>query len=315
MISLRAHLVTLVAVFLALAVGVALGGGPLADAGPDDDRALATGAPEVPGSGAGDAFAAAVAPKVLRNRLEDRSVAVVSLPGADDEVLDALGDRITDAGGRVVGRYAVAPTLLEPGEKQLVDSLGRQLITEYAKKDLDRSAPPYERLGGLLALSLASTDRSGDQAGSRASSLLANLTGAGVATAEGEPRKRAPLVLVVLGDDPVDVVLPPADRATGEVSADDVATTEAATDAVLVGLLAGLRRDAAGVLLAGSSASGADGALSRVREDDQLADVTTLDGVETTVGQVSVALALSRALDGAVGDHGASGPDGAVPLG
>ena len=43
MISYRHHIVSLVAVFLALAVGVALGGGPLSDLGRDDRPAAATG--------------------------------------------------------------------------------------------------------------------------------------------------------------------------------------------------------------------------------------------------------------------------------
>ena len=39
MISYRHHIVSLVAVFLALAVGVVLGGGPLSDLGRDDRAA------------------------------------------------------------------------------------------------------------------------------------------------------------------------------------------------------------------------------------------------------------------------------------
>ena len=274
-----------------------------------------------PSDVAGDAFAAAAAPRVLRDRLEGRTVAVLALPGVDDGVVDALDGRVEDAGGRVVGRYAVTPTLLEPGEKQLVDSLGEQVIAEYAKqKDgLDRAAPPYERLGRLVALVAASTDRGGQKVTSRDDSVLASLVGAGVLTVEGEPGRKAPLLLVVLGDEPADVVLPPEERAAGALSEEgdveaDVEAAETATDAVLSGLLVGLGDGASGVLLAGSAASGADGALARLREDGRLGGVSTLDGVDTEVGQVSAPLALRRLLDGSAGSYGASGADGAVPV-
>ena len=45
MISYRHHIVSLVAVFLALAVGVVLGGGPLTDLGRDDPAASADTGP------------------------------------------------------------------------------------------------------------------------------------------------------------------------------------------------------------------------------------------------------------------------------
>ncbi len=312
MISIRAHLVTLVAVFLALAVGVVLGGGPLGG-GPladgSESRAVPSAAMEqAGGSDAGDAFAGAVAARVLRNRLEERTVAIVAMPGADAEVLDALAGRVADADGRVVGRYDLTSTVLQPGEKQLVDTLGSQLVAEYATDDVDHAASTYERLGQLLALAAASTDGAGEPVGKQSSSVLASLVGADVAAVKGEPRRRAPLVLVVLGEEPADVVL------EGAQADADAAELEAATDAILSGLLTGLGDGSVGVVLAGSTASGVDGALARLRQEERLDRVSTLDGVETQVGQVSVPLALGRALAGSFGAYGGSGSDGAVPL-
>ena len=62
MISFRQHVVTLVAVFLALAIGVVLGGGPLSEVG--RDALTSTSAQPRAGSGSddtafGDAFATA----------------------------------------------------------------------------------------------------------------------------------------------------------------------------------------------------------------------------------------------------------------
>lgn len=302
MISFRQHLVSLVAVFLALAVGVVLGGGPLSEIGRAQNAAASTDAETGLEADLGDAYAAASAPAVLDSRLRGRGVTVMTLPGADQRTVEALGKRIVEAGGRVASSYAWGEPLLQPGEKTLVDTLGAQLMTQYGAAEVAADAPTYERLGQLLALATASTDPAGVDAVERDTSIVDSLVGGGLLTptspaGEGAVRK-PPLVLVVLGDEPA-------------------ATEDGSTpvDSVLTGLLAGLREQAAGVTVVGSTESGAEGVLSRLRAEEQLAEVTTVDGGETVVGQVTTVLALARSLGGAAGAFGASGADGAVPLG
>ena len=105
---------------------------------------------------------------------------------------------------------------------------------------------------------------------------------------EGEPR-RAPLVLVVLGED-VD-------------------------DDVLAGLLAGLAARSVGVVAVGDTAA-ATGDLAGLRTSplaEAVADRRRRRAA-TSAGSPSV-LALIRALETPGGSFGASGSDGAVPLG
>ena len=77
MISLRHHVITLVAVFLALAVGVALGSGVLRDA--DDEQSLAATPGADPAAeqriDSGERFAAAVGPALTTGKLADRLAA------------------------------------------------------------------------------------------------------------------------------------------------------------------------------------------------------------------------------------------------
>lgn len=298
MITFRQHLVSLVAVFLALAVGVVLGGGPLSEVGRTTPTFATARADAGLEAAFGDSFAAAAAPALLRDRLADRSVVVLTLPGADQEVVDALRARVEEAGGAVAGAYSVLPGLLATDEKALVDTLGSQLRTQYAADDVAEDASTYDRLGRLLALAVASTEPAGEATGPRSQSLLDGLAGGGLVRADVASERRAPLVLVVGGDEP-----------------DGTEEAAVAGDAILTGLLAGLREDAVGVALVGTTEAGAQGRLGRVRGDDDLAEVTTVDGAETVVGQVTAVLALARALDGTAGDFGASGADGAVPLG
>lgn len=292
MISFRTHVVSLVAVLLALAAGVALGGGPLSEVG----RGALTSAPTAeesadPGRAAtfGDRFAAAAASDLYRGGLDGHPVAVLTLPGADDATVTGLTTQVGRAGGSIAATYAVRPPLVAPGEKSLVDTLGSQLMTQLGDGAADQAAPTYERIGQILARTVATTRAGGAPSDVAATSVRQSLAGAElVASPKGDP-ERAPLVLVVTGED-VD-------------------------DDILAGLLAGLASRAVGVVAVGDAASGLEGDLSALRASPLAAEVATVDGAETPVGQVAAMLALIRSLDTTGGAFGASGSDGALPLG
>lgn len=296
MISFRHHLLTIVAIFLALAVGVVLGGGPLADVGarvPDSSseperRTVDTGA----AASYGESFAAAVTPALTSGRLEGRDVALVTLPGSDEQVVTALTDLITSAGGSVSGRYALAAEMVDPSQKSLVDSLGSQLVSQQPDGVVSAEATAYDRMGELLGLAIASTSPEGDEINGKSRAVVDALVGADLITAPEDVERRAPLVLLVLGSD----------------------SEEDGGDAILSGLAAGLARQAAGVVAAGTAADG-DGQLGRFRTDPVAATVTTVDGTDTAPGRAATVLALARALSEKGGSFGASGADGPVPLG
>jgi hypothetical protein len=291
--TFRQHLTTLVAVFVALAVGIVLGGGLLSDvtsAAPErvDARAETT----APQAAYTDSFAAAVAPGLVAGRLTDRSVALVTVPGADEQVVTSLSERVTAAGGTVSGRYDLTATMVGPDQKTLVDTLGSQLMTQQGDA-VEPGATTYDRIGQLLGLAVATTSPEGDATNGKGRAVLESLTGADLLTAPAEVERRAPLVLLVLGDEPA---------AEGG-------------DAILAGLVTGLSRAAAGVVVAGDTADGGEGQLGRLRAEPVSAEVATVDGVETTAGQVTSVLALARAVETDGGAFGASGADGPVPLG
>ena len=287
MISYRHHVVSLVAVFLALAIGVTLGGGPLSDLG---RAATASPAGSVQDTAVerdsvfADRFAAASAPVLYDGRLRDRSVAVLTLPGADPDVVAGLSAGIKAAGGSVGGTYVAQAALVSADQKSLVDTMGSQLLTQLDPGAASAEAPTYERMGQLLGLVLSSPKGSGTDAGS----IRQSLAGADLLTSP-EDGTRSPLVLVVLGDD-VD-------------------------DAILSGLVTGLDAMATGVVVAGDSESGVSGDLSGLRAEPDAEGAASVDGVETSLGQVTTVLALARSLTSPGGAFGASGSDGAVPLG
>ncbi len=291
MISFRQHVVTLVAVFLALAVGVVLGGGPLSEVGRDaltSTSAKPKARQGDPASAFGDAFATAAAPRLYDEQLAGRSVALVSLPGADERVIRGLVGQIEHAAGTLEGKYLLQPGLVDPGEKSLVDTLGSQLMTQLGSGAANEDSPTYERMGQLLGTAIATEEKSGAGAGQEPMSIRQSLAGAELVVSPGSDPGRAPLVLVVLGDE-VD-------------------------DDILGGLLSGLASRAVGVVVAGDARSGANGDLAALRARPEAGRLTTVDGVELAVGQVTTALALVRSLSEKGGSFGASGSDGAAPL-
>ena len=88
-----------------------------------------------------------------------------------------------------------------------------------------------------------------------------------------------------------------------------------ADDAILSGLLTGLAATTTGVVVAGDTGSGVKGDLHGLRAQPVADEVATVDSADTAVGQVTTVLALARSLKVQGGSFGASGSDGAVPLG
>jgi hypothetical protein len=296
-ITLRHHVLTIVAVFLALAAGIVLGGGPLSDVG----ATVATASKENDARPAGDSpqaaynesFVDALQPALLGARLADRSVAVVTVPGADERLVSGLTDAITAAGGTVSARYSLTEDLVDPAQKSLVDTLGSQLLTQQAKDAVAADASTYDRIGQLLGLAVATTTVEGEEVNGKARAIVDAVAGAGLMAAPGKVDRRSPLVLLVLGTD-----------------ADDEGS-----DAILAGLAEGLAAQAAGVVVAGTTADGASGQLGRLRADPAATSVASVDGTDTTAGRVAAILALQRALGTKGGSFGASGSDGPLPLG
>lgn len=288
---IRRYLVWVVVIVTALAAGIALGGGPLSDVGRTPSQAAP--APTEPADPAADpraayaeAFAAGVAANLYAGRLAGQSVALLSLPGADPQTVEQLGAEIASAGGAVTGTYALRRALVDVEEKTLVDTLGEQVVEQLGSEVVTADATTYDRIGQLIARSVAAKNDKRALAAGKVSSLRASLQGAGLlALPDGDPGL-ASLVLVVTGR-PVEPL-------------------------VLEGLASGLAAIGVGVVVSGPTE---DSGLAALRSEPPLRPVTTVDGTETAAGRTATALALVHVMTAAGGAYGASGADGPVPLG
>ena len=294
MITFRHFLTRIVAVFLALATGIALGGGPLSDLNdPAPAPVASTDRDEDdPARAYAEGFAGAVGPVLTSAKLAERSVAVVTAPGVNEEVLTSLAEQISAAGGTVTARYSLTDDMVSPDQKALVDTLGAQLMTQQGKA-IATDSTTYDRIGQLLGVAIATTTPEGDATSDQQGRIIETLVGADLLALDGTVTMRAPLVLFVLGAEP----------------------TSEGGDAIVAGLAAGLARAAAGVVVAGALADGGEGQIGRLRGEPVSAQVATVDGIDTTPGQVTTVLALARALAADGGSFGATGADGPAPLG
>lgn len=296
MISPRQHLVSLVAIFMALAVGIVLGGGPLSEVGKaavPEQPAPAEHQVAPVGDSYADKLATATAARAYGGGLADRLVALVVLPGAASSTVDQLVSQVSAAGGAVSATYAVQDLLVDPGEKSLVDTLGSQLEQQVESSGVSDDATTYDRIGQLLGSAVATDRPDGAGIDQDTATVVESLAAAGLLVAPTAAQRRAPLVLVVLGAD---------------------AGTDA--DPILEGLLGGLADTAAGLVVAGDAGSaGEGGALARLRTAAVASELTTTDGVDGAAGQATAVLALIRSLSAVGGAFGAAGADGAVPLG
>lgn len=304
MLSLRYHLISLVAVFLALAVGVVLGGGPLSEVGGRSEQdlkdaearnsaleaRLATGDKS---SAFQDEFAGEVGGPALSGGLDNRSVVLVTLPGVNDTVVRGLTAQVKQAGGTVAGHYSFQPAMVDPAEKSLVDTLGSQLRTQHSDTKIPADAPTYDRMGRLIGRAIGTGYTTDQELDESATSIVESLKGAELMTVQAESSVRSPLAIVVLGDQ----------------------QPEEGADALVSGLLSGMAEPLHGMVVAGSTASADGGLLDGVRADGEVdAAASTVDSVQTGAGRVTTVLALIDAADGKLGSYGASGADGAAPL-
>ena len=269
---------------MALAIGIALGSGPLSHESLLPSSAEPAPPREKADTGAtADDVATVVAPAVYGARLEGRTVALLASPGVDQDTLDALQVGIEASDGSVTARWTAGEGLVGAGEKVLVDTLGSQLLEQLDGHGADPDVAAYERMGQLIGTAIATRDPVSATPGPDALTIRQSIDAASLLSHDAGEPKRASLVLLVLGDD--------------------------LDDNIVEGLVSGLAARAAGVVVA---APGRDSNLS-VLED--LGTVTTVDGVTGATGQLAAVLALARAEGEPGGSYGASGADGVLPLG
>jgi len=292
-ISLRAHAISLAAVFLALALGVALGSGLLSNtvlSGLRSDKAELQN--EIDSltdernalneklRAAGE-FDAQMAHRILRDTLAGKSVVLFRTPDAADADLDGLTRVLGQAGGTVTGTIELTEEFVDANSAEKLLSVVNSPILPAGRQLSTRSVDQGSQAGDLLGISLliprdpavppvAAADRE---------TVLVALRDTGFIRYSG-PVEAADTALIVTGGP------------LGEDAGNRGAT--------VARFAAGLSPHGSGTVLTGrdGSASGV-AAVAVTRADAALSDaVSTVDDIDSEAGRITSVLALRQLIDG-----------------
>jgi hypothetical protein len=297
-IDFRYHVISIVAIFLALATGIALGAGPLrgeftdqlarqADKDREDKEELRAELTTLQDQSAFvDDVAGLAGDPLVQGKMTDRSVALFTLPGASDDDVAAVADQVDAAGGTVTATVALQPAMLDPANRQLAEGLATSVLAEIPDVAGTDGASSYQLVGISLARAFLTKQSGGEAVDSPSRTIVQGYTEADFLSTDGDVERRAQLAVVVSGE--------PSDEA---VSGQDelVATLTQSLDA-----------GSGGVVMTGpTSAAETDGYVAAIRDSDASESVSTVDSVDTQAGQVVTVLALAQQAGGGVGQYGA----------
>lgn len=306
MIDFRYHLISIIAIFLALAAGITLGAGPFHDpvnaqiADQQDQSRQDEAALRDQLSAAQDAqtfqnaFAQSVGGGLLSGRLKDHTVALFVLPGAGEQVPAGLTKRIEAAGGSVTAEIAVTEKMIDPDERQFAEGVARQSLDGQSDVPDTSGMSSYELLGTGLARAYL-TDGSDDKFDGTAGTVASAYREAGFTDGSKQPSTRADLAVFVTGG---------SAETSGDGQDELIATIASAADA-----------GSLGAVVAGAPTSADDGGVvGYIRDGDLSGTVSSVDAATVTAGQVVAVLALQREADGKSGQYGTGdGADGVMP--
>ena len=325
MIDFRYHLVSIVAVFLALAIGIVLGSTELQ--GPtynllnqttaklqnELDQASSQRDAAQQQASLGQNYAQAVEPVVLHNLLAGQRLLIVTEPGAPASVVTAISSAATqDAGATVTGQIALQSKFFDNSDTTLAALNQINLAMSQADGIVLTTGTTYQDQAAQVIAGEILTAGSGSSAGAlpgsspstssgqdtNAQTMLGAYANEGFLTISGQPSVPATLVVIVTPQ-----------AAPSDGSADPV-------DQLLVPVAEELAAKSSATVAAGVSAdSGPGSPIAVVRASSAASKVSTVDDADFVAGQSVVIQALAAQLNGAnPGSYGfANGASAVAP--
>lgn len=299
MINFRYHVVSLTAVFLALAIGLVVGtaalNGPVADSLKNQISAL-----NKDNSNKRDQinqyreelnrsqdFATEIAPAYLNNQLAGRKILVVALPNTS-EYADAVIGMLKVAGATITAKVTVQDKFFDPANTyELLDLAGQSSQPTIPMEGLPHNSDGVETAGAQLALGLLQRAGTTQASPDDVAALLTAYTKQGYLAVDDKATGGAEGAVFISGEPPTD-----KDAAKKNQSAVTMVTQFKNDPLVVAGVGVG------------------DGNLiSAVRGDPTLVkEISTVDNASTVQGEVATAIVTAeRLVQGKVGQYGLSG--------
>ena len=307
MIDFRYHLVSIVAVFLALSLGLLLGStelrpyvqrglNGLSKAEHNQVESLLGQKSQLQGQiSSENQFALANAPSILHNVLADQRVVLVLAPGAANSVTNGVTQALQTAGATVTGQLQMQTAFFDKSAATTQKLI--QVAQQYAQSagvTLTGSASAQAQASELLAHLIMTQNQAGQPVPGEQDPVsvqaVQTLAGAGFLTKTGQPWDRATLAVVIT---------PATPQSTDDTNPESQALVTLAQQLNLAGL---------GTVVAGTVAgSGAGSAIDVMRSGGRSGHLTSVDNADFPVGQIVVAQSLADL------QHGQSGSYGVTP--
>jgi hypothetical protein len=317
-IDFRYHLVSIVAVFLALAIGIVLGStelqGNTIDVLRTSSNLLKN---ELDQSNAerdanqqqfknDQLFLAAAEPRLLANELPADRIVIVTEPGAQAAVISNIKQAAGLAGATVSGVVAIQPKFndLSGTNQSSLSALNSTFTTDATSlaTPANEQTVDQQQAAQLIGTAILATSTAGETAGistADATTLLAAYAQAGYITITPAVTDRATLAVIVTPQTaPADGQNDPANQ-------------------VLLAIAQEFAGESAATVVAGSAAgsSPAGSAISVLRASSVASLVSTVDNADSIIGQVSTIWALAQQLRGVKpNSYGISGASAVSPV-
>jgi hypothetical protein len=304
LIDFRYFIVSIVAVFLALAIGIVLGtttinhalvrnlGHQAKQVTTTNEHQQATIERLQHRISADEDFAAAVGPTIVDGELARESVALVSAPRVDSGTRSKTRKLVRASGATVASDVRLKSSYVDPGKAAALSAVAAGLA-EHTGLHLPAGARATTKAAAVLASVLVTPADAQVSSDDFATTIAAFRNGGLVTIADDHPRP-ATLALVLTGP-------PPKKHAKS-------------TRAALLALARTLDKHGAGAVLAGPEPPAGKtkpttrSAVATARNQQALtAKVSTVDNVNTPQGQLAVVLALAEQLHGHTGQYGSAG--------
>ncbi|WP_181273292.1 copper transporter [Brevibacterium oceani] len=303
MIDFRYHLVSLVSVFLALAVGIVLGAGPLkepigeslqsqVDALRSDRDNLRTDLDAAKGNiDKQNDFVTASAPELIGGALKDQDVSIIAAPDADSEQVEEVSNRVKEADGTIAGDVSfVDNTLSLQDSTDFLEKL-RTIVPDLPQDDSTaiRAALVIALTGNASMLE----DDEDREAAEKASTKLYDAFVDADRLRTDTDHKTTSLFIVV--DDENSTL-------AEETKSSPRASGDKATRSLVTDFITALTADSTSVVVAGDAASAQNGLVNILRTEKSRA--STVDGLGLGAGPVITVRALAAGEDGTHGHFG-----------
>jgi hypothetical protein len=296
-INFRYHVVSLAAVFIALAIGLVVGtaafNGPAADALDDQVAAMRNDNNKLRDevehlteeAQQEERFATEALPGLIGNRLTGKRVLLVTTTDAGKDYIDGVADALANvAGAKITGRLALQKKFVDPANKEeLLDLVAE--VTPAGVTGLPANSNGVETSAALLAATLMDRDPAVDQLDRRK-----------VVSAY----KEQSYVITADITEPAEAVVVLAGAPYTEKDADKL-------NSALKTFVEQFDKTSP-IVVAAESTAGAGNLVATVRGDSNLSKpVSTVDNGGSPQGRAAVLLALAEQVEGRPGHYGVGG--------